>query len=30
MPGIPVIAYDRELENSKALFMTHDNVESGG
>jgi D-xylose transport system substrate-binding protein len=27
--GIPVIAYDRELENSKALFMTHDNVEVG-
>ena len=24
--GIPVIAYDRELENSKALFLTHDNV----
>jgi D-xylose transport system substrate-binding protein len=27
--GIPVIAYDRELENAKALFMTHDNVEVG-
>jgi D-xylose transport system substrate-binding protein len=27
--GIPVIAYDRELEDSKALFMTHDNVEVG-
>jgi D-xylose transport system substrate-binding protein len=27
--GIPVIAYDRELENSKALFMTHDSVEVG-
>jgi D-xylose transport system substrate-binding protein len=27
--GIPVIAYDRELENSKALFITHDNVEVG-
>jgi D-xylose transport system substrate-binding protein len=24
--GIPVIAYDRELESSKALFLTHDNV----
>ena len=24
--GIPVIAYDRELESSKVLFMTHDNV----
>jgi D-xylose transport system substrate-binding protein len=24
--GIPVIAYDRELENAKALFLTHDNV----
>jgi len=24
--GIPVIAYDRELENNKALFLTHDNV----
>ncbi len=27
--GIPVIAYDRELENAKALFITHDNVEVG-
>jgi D-xylose transport system substrate-binding protein len=27
--GIPVIAYDRELENAKALFLTHDNVEVG-
>jgi len=27
--GIPVIAYDRELENSKALFLTHDSVEVG-
>jgi D-xylose transport system substrate-binding protein len=27
--GIPVIAYDRELESSKVLFMTHDNVEVG-
>jgi D-xylose transport system substrate-binding protein len=27
--GIPIIAYDRELENAKALFMTHDNVEVG-
>jgi D-xylose transport system substrate-binding protein len=27
--GIPVIAYDRELENAKALFMTHDSVEVG-
>ena len=27
--GIPVIAYDRELENEKALFLTHDNVEVG-
>jgi len=27
--GIPVIAYDRELENSKALFMTHDSTEVG-
>ena len=27
--GIPVIAYDREIENSKALFMTHDSVEVG-
>ena len=27
--GIPVIAYDRELENSAALFMTHDSVEVG-
>jgi len=24
--GIPVIAYDRELESSKALFLTHDSV----
>src|SRR5258706_10466043 len=24
--GIPVIAYDRELENAKVLFLTHDNV----
>lgn len=24
--GIPVIAYDRELESSDALFLTHDNV----
>jgi len=24
--GIPVIAYDRELESTKALFLTHDNV----
>jgi D-xylose transport system substrate-binding protein len=27
--GIPVIAYDRELESDKALFITHDNVEVG-
>jgi D-xylose transport system substrate-binding protein len=27
--GIPVIAYDRELENENALFMTHDNVGVG-
>jgi D-xylose transport system substrate-binding protein len=27
--GIPLIAYDRELENEAALFMTHDNVEVG-
>jgi D-xylose transport system substrate-binding protein len=27
--GIPVIAYDRELENTNALFMTHDSVEVG-
>jgi len=27
--GIPIIAYDRELENAKALFITHDNVEVG-
>jgi D-xylose transport system substrate-binding protein len=27
--GIPVIAYDRELESSKVLFMTHDNIEVG-
>ncbi len=27
--GIAVIAYDRELESAKALFMTHDNVEVG-
>ena len=27
--GIPVIAYDRELESSKVLFLTHDNVEVG-
>jgi len=27
--GIPVIAYDRELENAKALFITHDSVEVG-
>jgi D-xylose transport system substrate-binding protein len=27
--GIPVIAYDRELESSDALFMTHDNVGVG-
>ena len=26
---IPVIAYDRELESAKALFITHDNVEVG-
>jgi D-xylose transport system substrate-binding protein len=26
---IPVIAYDRELESSSALFLTHDNVEVG-
>ena len=26
---IPVIAYDRELENENALFMTHDNVGVG-
>src|SRR6476661_6074905 len=24
--GIPVIAYDRELESEKVLFLTHDNV----
>jgi D-xylose transport system substrate-binding protein len=24
--GLPVIAYDRELESSKVLFLTHDNV----
>ena len=24
--GIPVIAYDRELESDKVLFLTHDNV----
>jgi D-xylose transport system substrate-binding protein len=24
--GIPVIAYDRELESTKVLFLTHDNV----
>ena len=29
MQGIPVIAYDRELENENALFMTHDNVGVG-
>jgi D-xylose transport system substrate-binding protein len=27
--GIPVIAYDRELELEEALFMTHDNVGVG-
>jgi D-xylose transport system substrate-binding protein len=27
--GIPVIAYDRELESAQALFITHDNVEVG-
>lgn len=27
--GIPVIAYDRELESESALFMTHDNVGVG-
>lgn len=27
--GIPVIAYDRDLDNAKALFMTHDSVEVG-
>src|SRR5688500_5862913 len=27
--GIPVIAYDRELEHADALFITHDNVEVG-
>jgi len=27
--GIPVIAYDRELESEAALFMTHDNVGVG-
>jgi D-xylose transport system substrate-binding protein len=27
--GIPVIAYDRELESEDVLFMTHDNVEVG-
>jgi D-xylose transport system substrate-binding protein len=27
--GIPVIAYDRELENAKALFITHDSTEVG-
>jgi D-xylose transport system substrate-binding protein len=27
--GIPVIAYDRELESAKVLFLTHDNVEVG-
>ncbi len=27
--GIPVIAYDRELEHKDALFITHDNVEVG-
>ncbi len=27
--GIPVIAYDRELESEAVLFMTHDNVEVG-
>jgi D-xylose transport system substrate-binding protein len=27
--GIPVIAYDRELESTEALFMTHDNVGVG-
>ena len=27
--GIPVIAYDRELESADALFMTHDNVGVG-
>jgi D-xylose transport system substrate-binding protein len=27
--GIPIIAYDRELESDKALFITHDNVEVG-
>jgi D-xylose transport system substrate-binding protein len=26
---IPVIAYDRELESDKVLFLTHDNVEVG-
>jgi len=27
--NIPVIAYDRELESAKVLFLTHDNVEVG-
>ncbi|MEO8462410.1 MAG: substrate-binding domain-containing protein [Chloroflexota bacterium] len=27
--GIPIIAYDRELDSAKALFITHDNVEVG-
>lgn len=27
--GIPVIAYDRELESAKVLFLTHDSVEVG-
>jgi D-xylose transport system substrate-binding protein len=27
--GIPVIAYDRELESDKVLFLTHDSVEVG-
>ncbi len=27
--GIPIIAYDRELDSAQALFITHDNVEVG-
>lgn len=27
--GIPVIAYDRELESTKVIFLTHDSVEVG-
>jgi D-xylose transport system substrate-binding protein len=27
--GIPVIAYDRLIENGKVLYLTHDNVEVG-